>query len=58
MDVHHEVATIGVLHDEADVLGRLEAGEQVDEEGVLAAVDDLEDAFLGLLENNTNIIEN
>lgn len=47
VDVHHEIATVGVLHHEADVLGRLEAGEQVDEERMVAAIDNLEYALLG-----------
>ena len=47
MDVHHEIAAVGVLHDEAHVLGRLKAREQIDEERMVAAIDDLEYALLG-----------
>ena len=47
VDVHHEVAAGGVLHDEADVRLRLEAREHVDEEGVAHRVGHLEDALLG-----------
>ena len=47
VDVHHEVAAGGVLHDEADVGVRLEAGEHVDEEGVPHRVGHFEDPLLG-----------
>jgi hypothetical protein len=47
VDVHHEVAAGRVLHDEADVRLRLEAGEHVDEEGVAHRVGHLEDPLLG-----------
>lgn len=46
VDVHHQVASRCVLHDEADVLRRLEARKQVDQEGVPHAVDRLEDPLL------------
>lgn len=47
VDMHHEIAAIRVLHHEANVFGRLKAGEQIDEEGMMTTIDDLEDAFLG-----------
>ena len=46
MYVHHEVAADGVLHDEADVGLRLEAGEEVDQERVPHAVGRLKDSLL------------
>jgi len=46
VNVHHEVASRCVLHDEAHVLRRLEAGEQVDQEGVARAGDRLKDPLL------------
>ena len=46
MDVHHEVAARRVLHDEAHVLAGLEAGEEVDQEGMTDAVHRLEDPLL------------
>lgn len=46
VDVHHQVASRCVLHDEADVLRRLEARKQVDQEGMPHAVDRLEDPLL------------
>lgn len=46
MDVHHQIAAGRVLHHEADVRVRLEAGEQVDEERVAYAVGHFEDALL------------
>lgn len=46
VNVHHQVASRCVLHDEADVLSRLEAGKQVDQEGMPHTVDCLEDPFL------------
>ena len=48
VDVRHEVSSRGVGHDEAHVLGRLEAAVQVDQEGVLGDVDRLEDPLLTL----------
>lgn len=45
VDVHHQVASCCVLHDKAHVLCRLEAGEQVDQEGMVRQVHDLEDAL-------------
>ena len=47
VDVHHEVAAGGVLHNEADVGVRLEAGEHVDEEGVPHRVGHFEDPLFG-----------
>lgn len=46
VDVHHKVASSGVLHDKAHVLAGLEAGEQVDQERVPHAVHRLKDALL------------
>lgn len=46
MDVHHEVSSRRVLHDKAHVLGRLETRKQVDQEGMVGAVDGLKDPFL------------
>lgn len=43
VDVGHEVAPGRVGHDEADVVGRLEAAVQVDQERMLRCVDHLED---------------
>ena len=47
VDVHHEVSSGRVFHDEADVGVGLEAGEHVDEERVAHGVGHLEDALLG-----------
>lgn len=46
VDVHHQVSSGSVLHDEAHVLLRLEAGEEVDQERVAHAVHRLKDTFL------------
>ena len=46
VNMHHEIATVGILHHKADMLGRLKASEQVDQERMLPTVDDLEDALL------------
>ena len=48
MDVRHEVPPRGVGHDEAHVVGRLEAAVQVDQERMLGAVYRLEDPLLTL----------
>lgn len=45
VDVHHQVAPCCVLHHKAHVLRRLEAGEQVDQEGMVGQVHNLEDAL-------------
>ena len=47
MDVHHEVATGGVFHDEAHVRTGLEAGKHVDKERVPHRIGHLEDSLLG-----------
>ena len=46
VDVHHEVATGSVLHDEAHMLTGLEAGKQVHQERVPHAVHRLKDTLL------------
>lgn len=46
VNVHHEVSARRVLHDKTHVLRRLEAREQVDQEGVVGAVDRLKDPLL------------
>lgn len=43
VDVGHEVSSRWVGHDEADVVGRLEAAVQVDQERMSRRVDHLED---------------
>ena len=47
VDVHHEITAGRVLHHEAHVARRLEAGEHVHEERVAHGVGHLEDALLG-----------
>lgn len=47
VDVHHQVSSGSVLHDEADVGLCLEAGEEVHQEGVSDRVGGLEDALFG-----------
>ena len=44
--VHHEIATVGILHHEAHVFGRLKTREQVDEERMVASIYDLEYSLL------------
>jgi len=46
VDVHHQVAARCVLHDETDVLLRLETRKQVDQERVADAVDRFENPLL------------
>lgn len=46
VDVHHQVASCGVLHDKANMLLRLEARKQVDQEWVAHAVDRFENPLL------------
>ena len=46
VDVHHQVSARRILHDEAHVLAGLEAGEEVDQEGVADAVHRLKDPLL------------
>lgn len=46
MYVHHEVSSCRVLHDKTHMFWRLEACKQVDQEGVVGAVDDLKDPLL------------
>lgn len=46
MYVHHEVSSCGVLHDKTHMFWRLETCKQVDQEGVVGAVDGLKDPLL------------
>lgn len=46
VDVGHEVSSRWVGHDEADVVGRLEAAVHVDQERVSRGIDHLEDPLL------------
>lgn len=46
MYVHHEVSSCRVLHDKTHMFWRLEACKQVDQEGMVGAVDDLKDPLL------------
>lgn len=46
MYVHHEVSSCCVLHDKTHMFGRLETCKQVDQEGVVGAVDGLKDPLL------------
>lgn len=46
MYVHHKVPSCRVLHDKAHMLRRLETCKQVDQEGVVRAVDGLKDPLL------------
>lgn len=46
MYVHHEVSSCGVLHDKTHMFWRLETCKQVDQEGVVRAVDGLKDPLL------------
>lgn len=46
MYVHHEVSSCRVLHDKTHMFWRLETCKQVDQEGVVGAVDGLKDPLL------------
>lgn len=46
VDVHHQVASSRVLHDETNMFRRLKAGEQVDQERVADAVHSLKNPLL------------
>lgn len=46
VDVHHQVASRRILHDETNMFRCLEARKQVDQEGVADAVDRLKNPFL------------